>query len=188
MWLWISRVIFTVAGRRCVIFLFLLLCELIKDCRWGNLMALYDTALLLPFTGISAFGAAAGFAEGGPVADNTVTVGLAFPGGGTGRLHHPWRRMGELFHIWVKRLHVYASVGLWHSNIISVQCQWLWNLIPNLKDLGLDFLWGTGDVLELKQLGASTSFLFRCCKLAVPGPVRSQNNTAVWSYGPLFTC
>lgn len=40
-------------------------------------------------------------------------------------------------------------------------------------------LGGAGDVLELKQLGASTSFLFRRCKRAVPGPVRPKNNTAV---------
>lgn len=167
----------------CDFFKFLLLCELLRDCRWGNLIALNEPALLLPFPGISASGAAAGSTEGGPVADNAGTAGLAFPGGGAGRLHHPWRRMGELFHV-----HVHASVGLRHSNIISVQCQWLLNLIPNLKDLGLDFLWGAGDVLELKQLGASTSFLFRCCKPAVPGPVPSKSNTAGWSYGPLFTC
>lgn len=61
----------------------------IRSCRWSLLITLNYTPLLLPFTGFSAFGAAPGFAEGGPVADNTVTVGVAFSGGGTGRLHHP---------------------------------------------------------------------------------------------------
>lgn len=155
MWPWISPVISKEAGGRCVFFFYVSFYEAAGEVIWLLLMItprFYSLSqVLVPLVLLQAL------QREGQALTTLLPLGLRFLE--EEQAGYIIREGG-----WVSCMFLlplgWGTAAPFQFNVSDYEI-----LIPNHWDLGLRFSLGTGDVLELKQLRASASFLDRCCKL-----------------------